>query len=153
MTDEELSQDLSLKLTSVLYDENPPEDGTAFERCLFAIELELIGMNKLSSRWVNQVEIDFTSDGQVVATVETSVGRPRQWSSKGVSTFLASIAHALQFAGILIYKIKLRYDQMPELVLGEHPQKRQTCCDLKQYPKSVDFNEAMRQAVASTALV
>lgn len=150
MKDEELSQSISENLSSVLYDPSP--EGDMFDKTLFAVELELQRANRLSGRWVKKCVVDFTQDERVGVTIETTSERPPKWSCSDLGTFLTSVARALRSLGVLIYGLTIEYDKQPQFILGDHPLQRRACCDLKQFPKKVDYREALKQLVPSSAI-
>lgn len=147
MKDEELSQSISENLTSVLYDPSPK--GDMFDKTLFAIEMELQRVNRLSGRWVKKCVVDFTQDEKVVVMVETTPHKPLKWSCADLGTFLTSVAQALRVVGVLIYGLTIEYDKPPQFSIGDHPMQRQACCDLKKFPKKVDYRETLKQLVFS----
>ncbi len=151
MLDEELSASMSENLSSVLYDTEDKESDL-FEKTLFAIPLELQRLNRISRRWVVKCHVDFNQDGKVGVVIETAPTRPPKWSVAGVDTFLTAIARVTRPLGVLIYGVILEYDKPPAFLLGDPPLQRRTCYDLKQYPKSVDYQESIKHLAQSSAI-
>jgi hypothetical protein len=73
--------------------------------------------------------------------------KPKNISYNNISGFLLNLFQATQLQKIYLYKFVFEYGKQPVFVIGEDPEQRQTCCDLMQYPSSVDIHKQKDKSI------
>lgn len=150
--EEALNKKLQDGMKAVLYSPEAVDDPDKYHKLFFFLEQELTNISKFYALyWVDKVEIDFEKDMATQITLTRE--KPKGLSYARLSSFLINFYEAIISRGMYIYRVKLQYGEQPAISVGEHPDRRQTCCDLKQYPKSKDYALQLQQATVATTFI
>jgi hypothetical protein len=150
--EEVLNKKLQDGMKHILYSPEAVEDPDKYHKLFFFLEQELTSISKFYTLyWVEKVEIDFEKDMATQVTLTRE--KPKGLSYARLSSFMINFYEAIISRGMYIYRVKLQYGEQPTISVGEHPDRRQTCCDLKQYPKSKDYAIQLQQATVATTFI
>jgi hypothetical protein len=140
-------------LVDLIYSEEAQKDPEKYNKMFYFIEQELGRLSKVCRCWVVGLTVDFENEMACEIIWADEKTKPTGISYKNISMFLINAYRTLVESGIFIYKIQLAYNKQPVFVLGEHPNKRQTCIDLKQYAKKNDYFAQLQQTVEATTFI